>query len=125
MDVDARVEALEARNERLLEQIARLEAALGLDLVAPLGWGLTVQEGRLLGALVSRDVVTKDAGMAALYRDFGKDEPDPKILDVFICKMRPKLRRAGVEIETVWGVGYRIAAEGRQVVRAAMPGAPA
>ncbi len=38
----------------------------------------------------------------------GMNEPEIKIIDVFICKMRSKLSEAGGEnlIETVWGRGY-------------------
>jgi two-component system cell cycle response regulator CtrA len=39
----------------------------------------------------------------------GMDEPELKIIDVFICKLRKKLCEAtdGVNyIETVWGRGY-------------------
>jgi two-component system, cell cycle response regulator CtrA len=39
----------------------------------------------------------------------GMDEPELKIIDVFICKLRKKLSQAtGGEnyIETVWGRGY-------------------
>jgi two-component system cell cycle response regulator CtrA len=40
----------------------------------------------------------------------GMDEPDMKIIDVFICKLRKKLAQAGADelIETVWGRGYMI-----------------
>ena len=37
------------------------------------------------------------------------DEPDPKIIDVFMCKLRKKLAEASGGqhyIETVWGRGY-------------------
>jgi len=39
----------------------------------------------------------------------GMDEPEMKIIDVFICKLRKKLANAsgGKDyIETVWGRGY-------------------
>jgi two-component system cell cycle response regulator CtrA len=39
----------------------------------------------------------------------GMDEPELKIIDVFICKLRKKLCEATMEdsyIETVWGRGY-------------------
>jgi two-component system cell cycle response regulator CtrA len=39
----------------------------------------------------------------------GMDEPELKIIDVFVCKLRKKLAQAaGGEnyIETVWGRGY-------------------
>ena len=43
-----------------------------------------------------------------LYGDVD-DEPEAKIIDVFVCKLRKKLASAsgGVDyIETVWGRGY-------------------
>jgi len=39
----------------------------------------------------------------------GMDEPDQKIIDVFICKLRKKVVQAsgGKDyIETIWGSGY-------------------
>src|SRR5947209_6867346 len=39
----------------------------------------------------------------------GMDEPEPKITDVFVCKLRKKLAQAtggSHYIETVWGCGY-------------------
>jgi two-component system cell cycle response regulator CtrA len=39
----------------------------------------------------------------------GMDEPELKIIDVFICKLRKKLSSASQgknNIETVWGRGY-------------------
>lgn len=55
--------------------------------------------------------VTKEMFLAHLYA--GRDEPEMKIIDVFICKLRRKLTDAGVPpvIETVWGRGYTIAGE--------------
>ena len=41
----------------------------------------------------------------------GRDEPELRIIDVFVCKLRKKLAQAtGGEhyIETVWGRGYRL-----------------
>src|SRR5262249_60589791 len=41
----------------------------------------------------------------------GLDEPEPKIIDVFICKLRKKLVNAsgGKDyVETIWGRGYRL-----------------
>ena len=42
----------------------------------------------------------------------GMDEPELKIIDVFICKLRKKLAMASNGrnyIETVWGRGYVLA----------------
>jgi len=51
--------------------------------------------------------LTKEMFLNHLYG--GMDEPELKIIDVFICKLRKKLQNAtGGEhyIETVWGRGY-------------------
>ena len=51
--------------------------------------------------------ITKDMFLGHLYG--GMDEPDQKIIDVFICKLRRKLLEAsgGKDyIETIWGRGY-------------------
>lgn len=71
---------------------------------------LTRKEFDLMELLTVRgDVVSRDQVFDYLYG--GVDMPDPKILDVFICKIRGKLRRSGLNlIETVWGRGYKVAA---------------
>jgi two-component system cell cycle response regulator CtrA len=51
--------------------------------------------------------ITKDTFLNHLYG--GMDEPDVKIIDVFICKLRKKLSLAcggKSYIETMWGRGY-------------------
>jgi two-component system, cell cycle response regulator CtrA len=51
--------------------------------------------------------VTKEMFLNHLYG--GMDEPEAKIVDVFICKMRKKLTNASSGknfIETIWGRGY-------------------
>jgi two-component system cell cycle response regulator CtrA len=71
---------------------------------------LTGKEYAILELLVLRKgvVLTKDAFLNHLYG--GMDEPEMKIIDVFICKLRKKLAQAGAEslIGTVWGRGYMI-----------------
>ena len=52
--------------------------------------------------------LTKEMFLNHLYG--GMDEPEVKIIDVFICKLRKKIEKiqpdAGGCIETVWGRGY-------------------
>ena len=51
--------------------------------------------------------LTKEMFLNHLYG--GMDEPELKIIDVFICKLRKKLSAATQGdnyIETVWGRGY-------------------
>jgi len=71
---------------------------------------LTGKEYSILELLVLRKgmVLTKDAFLNHLYG--GMDEPEMKIIDVFICKLRKKLAHAGADnlIGTVWGRGYMV-----------------
>jgi two-component system cell cycle response regulator CtrA len=71
---------------------------------------LTGKEYGILELLVLRKgmVLTKGAFMNHLYG--GMDEPELKIIDVFICKLRKKLIQAGAGdlIDTVWGRGYMV-----------------
>jgi len=71
--------------------------------------GLTTKEYQMLELLAVRQgtPITKDMFLGHLYG--GMDEPDQKIIDVFICKLRKKLVQAsgGKDyIETIWGRGY-------------------
>jgi two-component system, cell cycle response regulator CtrA len=70
---------------------------------------LTGKEYRMLEllALHKGTTLTKEMFLSHLYG--GMDEPEIKIIDVFICKLRKKLANAsgGKDyIETVWGRGY-------------------
>ena len=69
---------------------------------------LTGREYSILELLALRkgSTLTKDMIMSHLYG--GMDEPEIKIIDVFVCKLRKKLSSADGEnyIETVWGRGY-------------------
>ena len=70
---------------------------------------LTGKEYQILELLSLRKgtTLTKEMFLTQLYG--GMDEPEIKIIDVFICKLRKKLASAsnGKDyIETVWGRGY-------------------
>ena len=70
---------------------------------------LTRKEYQLLELLSLRKgtTLTKEMFLNHLYG--GMDEPELKLIDVFICKLRKKLANASNGknyIETVWGRGY-------------------
>jgi two-component system, cell cycle response regulator CtrA len=70
---------------------------------------LTGKEYQMLELLSLRKgtTLTKEMFLNHLYG--GMDEPELKIIDVFICKLRKKLANAAEGknfIETVWGRGY-------------------
>ena len=120
MAVDARLEAVEAENEMLRARIEQLEDIVGMRMPAPIVFGFTGSERRVFGILMKRDVATKDMMMHALYSGRPDECVEIKIVDVFVCKMRSKLKRYNVSIETVWGVGYRLKPETKDKVRSMM-----
>jgi two-component system, cell cycle response regulator CtrA len=68
---------------------------------------LTGKEYQMLELLSLRKgmTLTKEMFLNHLYG--GIDEPEVKIIDVFMCKLRKKLANASNDyIETVWGRGY-------------------
>lgn len=72
---------------------------------------LTNKEYGILELLALRKstTLTKEMFLDHLYG--GMDEPEIKIIDVFVCKLRKKLAGAtggNHYIETVWGRGYRL-----------------
>jgi len=74
---------------------------------------VTPKEYRILELLCRRQgvVLSKEVFLDHLYA--GRDEPETKIIDVFVCKLRKKLREASSGknyIETVWGRGYLLRA---------------
>ncbi len=80
---------------------------------------LTSKEYQILALLALRkgSTLTKETFLNQLYG--GLDEPDAKIIDVFICKLRKKLANAsgGQDyIETVWGRGYALREPTKQAI---------
>lgn len=110
----ARVQAIVRRSKGHAEsviRVGRLTVNLQTRLVdvdnVPLK--LTTKEYAILELLVLRkgSTLSKEVFLNHLYG--GMDEPELKIIDVFVCKLRKKLADAlgGANyIETVWGRGY-------------------
>jgi two-component system, cell cycle response regulator CtrA len=73
---------------------------------------LSAQEYKMLELLALRKGVnlSKHDFMRALYTN-DVDEPEIKIIDVYICKLRKKLAEANAgahHIATAWGIGYHM-----------------
>ncbi len=110
----ARIHAIVRRSKGHSESIIRTgRLAVNLDTrtvdVDGLPVHLTGKEYGIIELLSLRKgtTLTKEMFLNHLYG--GMDEPELKIIDVFICKLRKKLATAtGGEnyIETVWGRGY-------------------
>ncbi|MFY9626526.1 MAG: response regulator transcription factor [Methylocystis sp.] len=72
---------------------------------------LTGKEYQMLELLALRKGSTLSKEMFLNHLYGGMDEPELKIIDVFICKLRKKLANASGGrdyIETVWGRGYML-----------------
>lgn len=72
---------------------------------------LTTKEQSIIELMALRkgQAVSKDQFLTHLYN--GLDEPELKIIDVFVCKLRKKIFEAsnGVNyVETIWGRGYAL-----------------
>ena len=111
----ARMQAIVRRSKGYSQPTLRVgPVQLNLDsrevLVSGRPVHLTGKEYAILELLVLRKgmVLTKEAFLNHLYG--GMDEPEMKIIDVFICKLRKKLAIAGAGdlIGTVWGRGYMV-----------------
>ena len=107
---------LKDENERLRAEIDEFKRQLAHEYSAPREWMLTALEERIVGLLVKSESCSKDMLFNGLYGD-RLDQPDPKIVDVFICKIRKKLAPFEIEIETLWGRGYRLSDRSRAQLR--------
>jgi two-component system cell cycle response regulator CtrA len=72
---------------------------------------VTSKEYQIFEILSLRKGATLSKNVFINYLYDGRDEPEAKIIDVFICKLRKKLmvaNRGRHYIETVWGQGYKL-----------------
>jgi two-component system cell cycle response regulator CtrA len=110
----ARIHAIIRRSKGHAQSVIRTgKVTVNLDAktveVAGQSVHLTGKEYQMLELLSLRKgtTLTKEMFLNHLYG--GMDEPELKIIDVFICKLRKKLAEATAGqnyIETVWGRGY-------------------
>jgi two-component system cell cycle response regulator CtrA len=115
-ELAARINAVVRRSRGHSESIIRTgNIALNIDTRTAEVCGtpvhLTPSEYKVLELLSLRknSVLTKEMCLNHLYN--GLREPEVKIIDVFICKLRKKLAAAAHgdnQIETVWGGGYML-----------------
>jgi len=82
-------------------------------------FNLTETEGRIL-ALMSDGRVRDKNSLLTLAYGGSDDTPGIKIMDVYISRLRRKLRGSGITISTVWGSGYVV--ENAEKLRDVMAG---
>lgn len=104
----------------LLDRIDQLEAELGMKIDMPPEFAITRNMGSLLAMLLKREVVTREGALLAIYSgqpNSWDKEPDPKIVDVFVCKLRKILKGYGIKLCCKWGLGYFMDAENKDKLR--------
>jgi len=112
----ARIKAVVRRSKGHTESVVKFDkVSLNLDTRTVEVDGtvvhLTNKEYAILELLAIRKgtVLTKEMFLSHLYNN--SEEPEIKIIDVFVCKLRKKLADAAGGrnyIETVWGRGYML-----------------
>jgi hypothetical protein len=132
-DHDAEVRGLRRRIAELTDEIEELRAArpnmisggevfanpVAEEDVAIYGrmkdrLDLTAAEAKICLGLMRGGPRTKVAIFNDLYGLRPNEAPQPKIVDVLVCKLRRKLAAAGLDgaIKTLWGIGYAMDPEG-------------
>jgi DNA-binding response OmpR family regulator len=117
---------LEAENRRLRDQIEelqererqRVERVRVVEALLPAEWRLSgAQRIALLTMLESPNYsVSRHQFLDALRRNNLKTRD----VDNLICRMRPGIRKFGITILTIWGVGYRLTNESADIIKSAI-----
>src|SRR5689334_13874732 len=113
--VEALLEQLRGRDpvvDKLSEQISMLcRGYMEPCETLPVPARLSPNERKLFALLHTRlgRAVPRGALLDAANYHHGWDrEPQPKVVDVYICHLRRKLKGSAFGIETVWGLGYKM-----------------
>lgn len=111
--------------EDMKEELLQLRAlAFGTRFMPHPDWSLTRSESAVLQLLIARNVITLDGFEAAMRAQRWDWDAGEKLLHVMVCNMRKKLCAFGIEITTLWGIGYSLQPAVKALVTAACDGGP-
>jgi two-component system cell cycle response regulator CtrA len=107
------------QNQELREEVRNMREILVPIIVAPSGFGMTPREWDLTSCLYANSpkIMSRQALLEAMYPN-NASAPEMKIIDVFICKIRKKIKPHGMDIGLSWGKGYFMPPESASVLRA-------
>jgi hypothetical protein len=114
--------------ERLQHRVQELEALLGVgnDDVSRLLTVLdaTPQQCEIVGFMLKRAVATRSALYTVLFGARPDcDQPEIKLVDVQMVKVRAALKKVGIDVNTEWGSGgWAIKGADKVKLRAMMAG---
>ena len=113
---DDLVAKLEEENDELRARVRMLEELSGVGFDAPPQLCLTKNEAIIFGTLLKQKLVLRTSLITLLYIH-KQDEADIKIVDVWVCKMRRKMKPYGIDIQTQWGQGYFLTSESKAIAQ--------
>ena len=117
---DPRIPVLQREVEQLRERVAWLERCLrGTPDLSYRLFGLSPAEERILAALMGRSVLSKEQLLTITRPDLADaNVPEIAMVEVFVCRIRKKLKPFGINVTTHWGRGYGLTWEMKVAVRA-------
>lgn len=110
----------------LRDRVQELEELLGLsmeqrDLMSPLK--LSPQQTALLGLIYRGNLIRRTAAYTSIFgARLECEQPDDKILDVQLSRLRAALKPRGITIETHRGVGWSMSSDNKERLRTAIGG---
>lgn len=111
---------LEERVDRLRHELGLMRSAEG-EARLQSRYGISRQEARILRYMIGREdrVTTRDALMLDLYSDT-LEEPEIRVLDVFVCRIRKRLPSGA--IYSVRGQGWALTPDALATCKAVLQG---
>lgn len=109
-----------AERDEALEALKQIKDTACPSASLPGAWLLTEAEERLVLLIASRAVLARRDAHVIFYGERPEyDQPDPKVFDAWVCKIRTKLAPYGISVDSVWGTGWSMDADSRIRVAAA------
>lgn len=113
--------------QRLKDRIEQLEEVLGVDRSATgrirEALGIEPRHAQIVGMLLSRNFVTRDGLYTVLFGALPDSEwPEETELDAKMCRLRPKLQKFGISIETKHGEGWSMSRADKAKLRRIIDG---
>ena len=109
--------------QRLRDRVAELEDMLGIGpSVADtlrIKLGITGRQSKILGALLKREMLSRESAYFALYGDLPESEqPDSeKAVEKNLYFLRKRLEGRGIDIRNIWGKGWFLPPEHKAKLR--------
>lgn len=99
--------------EEAKEKIRMLQKEISYDESCPHWLNLTASEWETLSIILKRGVGRRETIMMMLFGN-NQNPPGAAIIDVFVNRIRKKLKPYNISIDAVWGEGFKISPDGKR-----------